>query len=341
MPLITSQKNNMIANSPNILLSITIPTWNRSKTLEKSLSILLPQVLEFKDIIEIIISDNHSSDDTAKVINSSIEKYQSINFITYFQKENTGFFGNFKKCKELANGQFVWILSDDDFIQDGVIQEIIQILKIDQADLGILYLDNNERQEKGKFIKNRSIKINSLFKQYHYNLTLASSVIFYNKKDNDNVIYNVFKGSNLIGYALLVDVIRYKKSGTVLTGYLMQCRMASISGYNIFDAFVFDLSKILKYMLEIGYEKDVVSHINNAVLKHILVKRYFFLKAKGKMDSGLQTYPLKKVEKILKEQFGELPAYKFKIIPIKYTPQILIKISFPIIEKLRNLIRSK
>ena len=51
------------------LLSITIPTWNRAPILEIALSQLLPQLIEFKDSIELIISDNCSTDNTSEVIN--------------------------------------------------------------------------------------------------------------------------------------------------------------------------------------------------------------------------------------------------------------------------------
>ena len=47
------------------LLTIAIPTYNGSKTISDMLNILLPQV---DDRVEIIISDNCSTDNTEDII---------------------------------------------------------------------------------------------------------------------------------------------------------------------------------------------------------------------------------------------------------------------------------
>ena len=47
------------------LLTIAIPTYNGEKTISNMLDILLPQCLKYIDKIEVFISDNASTDDTA------------------------------------------------------------------------------------------------------------------------------------------------------------------------------------------------------------------------------------------------------------------------------------
>ena len=54
-------------------LSIAIPTHNRAHFLKEELDILLPQVLTRKEEIEIIISDNVSTDDTESMIHKYME----------------------------------------------------------------------------------------------------------------------------------------------------------------------------------------------------------------------------------------------------------------------------
>ncbi|MFA6924560.1 MAG: glycosyltransferase family 2 protein [Bacteroidales bacterium] len=319
------------------LLSITIPTWNRSKTLDKALSHLLPQISVLKEYVELIISDNCSTDNTKEVIQEWRNKYKEIDFITFYQTENTGFFGNFRKCKELATGKFFWILSDDDFIQINVLETIINFLKNASPEIGLIYLNSKENNNKSIYIKD--IDIFDVFYKFNHDLTLTSSVIFYNNKQNDDFIFKEFYKSNLIGFALLVDVIRYKNKAVIFNGYLLSFRMDKITGYNIFDAFVFDICKILSYMPTIGYSKKIISKFKEAIVKKIWVKRYFYLKAKGKMDAGLYTYPLKEVNKILKEHFSCTFNYWVFIFPLMLLPTFIIKYSFPIVEKLRNFIR--
>lgn len=319
------------------LLSITIPTYNRAKTLDKALGYLLPQISQFKEYIELIISDNCSSDNTKEVIRKWQVKFKEIEFTLFFQNENTGFYGNFRKCKELASGEFVWILSDDDFIQDDVLKNIIQSLKENKNILGILYLDSKENEP--NLTTCSTLNIFDLFRYHNYKLTLASAVIFYNNNQNDSFIFNEFKNSNLIGFALLVDVVRYRNSASVLSGKLLKYRMDVISGYNIFDAFIFDFTKILIYMRSIGFSKKLISIYKNAIVRHILLKRYFYLKAKGKMDAGLQTYPIKKVNKILRQYFNSTYSYWIFVFPLSLVPAFLIKASYPMVEHIRNFIR--
>lgn len=99
-------------------LTIAIPTYNRSKRLQKCLSDLFNQILEsgFFEKIEVLISDNASEDDTFYVINSSEELYSknNIKFKHISNPINLGFGENVKKCYECAEGKYVWFLSDDD-----------------------------------------------------------------------------------------------------------------------------------------------------------------------------------------------------------------------------------
>jgi glycosyltransferase involved in cell wall biosynthesis len=322
-----------------VLLTIAIPTYNRAQTLDKALQHLLPQVSKLAQYIEVIISDNGSTDHTRDVINKWMNTHGEIDFKVNYQNENTGFYGNFRKCKELACGVFVWILSDDDFVQNGVIDKIIQVLKAKTGEIGIVYLDSLIKGSLVGIAIDPEIDLIELFQRYNYKLTLTSSVIFYNNKLNDNFIFSNFEGSNLIGFALLVDVIRYRHISVIMRGSLLCYRMDEISGYNLFDAFIFDLSMILSYMLTIGFPKRIINKLNNNTVRHILLKRYFYLKAKGKIDGGLKTYPIRKVNQIMRRYFSTTQSYWFLIFPLSLTPSFLIKASFPVVERIRNFVR--
>ena len=62
----------------HILLSICIPTFNRAYILKSSLESLTsqPEFLE-TNLIEIVISDNNSSDNTEMIVSEFIEKFPS------------------------------------------------------------------------------------------------------------------------------------------------------------------------------------------------------------------------------------------------------------------------
>ena len=57
----------------NQLFSIFIPTYNRANLLAETLNSLISQISE--DQIEIIISDNNSTDTTKKTVETFIQQY--------------------------------------------------------------------------------------------------------------------------------------------------------------------------------------------------------------------------------------------------------------------------
>ena len=91
--------------------SICIPTYNRSKYLDKALQSVIKQ--DFFDY-EIVILDNNSTDDTYLVV----ERYQKITSrIIYIKNsKNVGLSRNLVDCFYNARGKYLFMLSDDDLI---------------------------------------------------------------------------------------------------------------------------------------------------------------------------------------------------------------------------------
>lgn len=105
-------------------MTIAIPTYNRKKYLEENLGILLPQ-LEATDAVEVLVSDNASTDDTEIFMRDICKKYP----IRYYRNEtNVGADGNFCKCIQRAEGKYLLILSDDDILKNNSLQYLIHLL---------------------------------------------------------------------------------------------------------------------------------------------------------------------------------------------------------------------
>ena len=92
---------------PNIFFSIVIPTYNQANFLKKALNSILAQ--SYKNY-EIIIVDNYSKDNTAKIVSNFKNKK-----IRYFKKKN---FGVIAKSRNLgikkAKGKWIAFLDSDD-----------------------------------------------------------------------------------------------------------------------------------------------------------------------------------------------------------------------------------
>lgn len=116
------------------LLTIAIPTYNGSRTIRDMLNILLPQV---DKRVEVIVSDNFSTDSTIEIIREYIEQYPFIQYVR--NDKNIGADGNFLQCMRMATGKFTMLLSDDDILVENGLSKILSFLEKNQ-DISLAYL---------------------------------------------------------------------------------------------------------------------------------------------------------------------------------------------------------
>jgi len=107
----------MESNLP--LVTIGIPTYNRaSGRLGDAIRFALAQTYSN---IEIVISDNCSTDNTSEVVASF--NNEKIRYIR--QKENIGPFNNFQACLENARGEYFYLFHDDDQVDNDFVESCI------------------------------------------------------------------------------------------------------------------------------------------------------------------------------------------------------------------------
>ena len=167
------------------LLTIAIPTWNRASILNNALAALLPQITS-KDEIEIIISDNASDDNTGEIIKKHCQINNTLNIKHNTQSENTGYYGNFHKCRQLSNGVYFWLLSDNDFIADNLVEYILSLLNKQNPSFVFLkdWKHANKVNEKPVF-KSKTYPVFKGIETFNYHTTLISAVVFKNDKRNN------------------------------------------------------------------------------------------------------------------------------------------------------------
>lgn len=111
------------------LLSLCIPTRNRARWLEIALTVLAKDVQKHHispDVFKIYISDNCATDDTPAVVKRFQEQMPGL---IYSRNEtNIGGDRNILHCPELAKGQYVWIMGDDDSVIPGRLPFILDVL---------------------------------------------------------------------------------------------------------------------------------------------------------------------------------------------------------------------
>lgn len=106
-----------------IRLSICIPTYNRAAFLGEALDSVIRQAT---DEVEIVISDNASTDHTEALVRDYQSRFPRIRY--HRNPENLGADRNFLKVVEIAQGEYCWLLGSDDALVDGAIETLLSRL---------------------------------------------------------------------------------------------------------------------------------------------------------------------------------------------------------------------
>jgi len=118
------------------LLSLCIPTHNRAALLDPMLQSLCRQSVAFGDQLEIVVSDNASTDATRAVV----EAASTVAPIRYFcNDENVGS-RNFLLAVERASGEYAWVLGDDDLVLEGGLRSVTEALRA-HGDVDYFYVN--------------------------------------------------------------------------------------------------------------------------------------------------------------------------------------------------------
>jgi len=140
------------------LLSLCIPTYNRADCLKRLLDNIIPQILEYKEGVEVCISNNGSTDNTREIVFSFKDKHPDL-FKYNENEENLGFDRNVLKVVSMAEGDFVWTFSDDDLIVNNGFKEVINFIMENKDNMGgmvVKFSSYTEDRETGKKIRYQS-----------------------------------------------------------------------------------------------------------------------------------------------------------------------------------------
>lgn len=118
-----------------VTLSILIPTFNRADKLLRLLKTIESEITssDIMERIQLLVSDNASTDDTPKIILEFSST--QLKFNSFRQTENIGFDGNTQFLYDQAQTDYVWFLGDDDIPLPGSISTIFQTLQDKNPDV--------------------------------------------------------------------------------------------------------------------------------------------------------------------------------------------------------------
>ena len=105
-------------------LSICIPTYNRATHLANCLQSIIAMRSQSKDLMEVCVSDNGSSDNTEEVVRLAQQKMP----IKYNKNPvNLGIPQNFINVVAMSTGKFAWLIGDDDLLMPNMLDNLLAL----------------------------------------------------------------------------------------------------------------------------------------------------------------------------------------------------------------------
>ncbi len=128
------------------LVSICIPTYNSSDYIQETLQSVFDQTY---DNIELLISDDASSDDTLAKVQQMIEK-SSIPIILKTTSDNSGIEGNWNQALSMASGTFIKLLPADDTLHPSCIETQVNAFEAHGNDITLVFCARKVVTRSGK-----------------------------------------------------------------------------------------------------------------------------------------------------------------------------------------------
>ncbi|MBL7703550.1 MAG: glycosyltransferase family 2 protein [Ferruginibacter sp.] len=309
-----------------MLLSICIPTFNRAGYLDICLNNFCREMKDAGDGIELIVTDNCSTDDTQETVRKYMLLQKNIQY--HKNKSNLGADGNMLTCLEKANGEYCWIFGDDDILLEGQLKIILEQLSKKQFDL--IYLGNYwfgedyllEKPQKSNPASAIVFEDKKAFlKTINIWTTFISAVIF-KKQVVQNKDLTPFLGTNLIQLQWVLPSVFTEKKCLYLQGQLIACKGNNTGGYNLFKTFGTNLNHIVNSLIKQGLVQPYATDIlNYYIIKDFMPLYCIRYKQKEMGNFNKEESPFIQLRKLYKKYF----IYWIVLFPLDILPVFLGK----------------
>jgi glycosyltransferase involved in cell wall biosynthesis len=272
------------------LLTFAIPTHNRAEYLEGLLEFLVEELRD-EHRVEVLVSDNASSDRTGTLVSSCQTRGLAVRYIR--NPENIGPDGNILQCFMEAAGKYVWVFSDDDLLRSGSFDRILNLLCREQYSLICVraYFFEGEYQRHKEFTPVSDLicgNAEDLARHFHVFFTFISGVIL-NKdlvSSSDHRPFESLLGSNLAQLGPVYTALNHHRISLLIRDPLIAARGNSTVGYAMYRIFGPSLHRITTEWIE---KRSVQRAIINGTIQMFFP--FFLLRAREAQISTVQEDP--------------------------------------------------
>ena len=324
----------------NIILSVAIPTRNRKPLLCELIESILPQL---SCSIQIVISDNASDDDTNNYCTSLLSGHHGQNFKFIQNAINIGMEKNLLRAVSECDGEYVWLMGDDDKIKPGAFEDILYILSMRDYATGLV---NYEEFDYYFSCKLREYRFN--ITQDNLNATiedmLKAAAFFFSFLSCHIVRKSLwmstdlsrFEGQPTDSVQIYVPIIAGAQgSNFILARPILSKRN---SRYNLEDIYTINIAQgwfeSMEKAVEVGVSRNVVDNFYKEFINHLHLSRDILHKKINRYDAQLE-----KDWVILMRQYGRFSGYWLFVVPLFLVPRPLLCIILAAYRTMKRMLK--
>lgn len=301
------------------ILTIAIPTYNRCVQLNQLLDSIFHQLESIRQMVRIIVIDNHSIDQTQQCCEKWLLRMTGMSYIR--NPENIGMARNIIKCFETADTQYCWVFGDDDMIRIGVLPQIVRHLVDKKPDLfycGYVGFRDIPEPAKAVFPKQLTtwqMSARPFCRITHINITFLSAVIT-NKaafiaRGGLNKLRQ-FENTVLPQLAWLFDTLTHGKEFSFVQQELVLSRLEGSGGFDIYKTFTVDVVSIV--------DQGLLSPMKQQFKRRTVIKFLPSLIYTIRQNKRGNFIVLKEQERYFRDAYSKFICYWLLLMPILKLP---------------------
>jgi glycosyltransferase involved in cell wall biosynthesis len=262
------------------LISILIPAYNVEKYITRCLNSIIGQI---NQECEVIVVNDHSTDNTEKFIDQIILQNDLLDIIKINNPINLGLANSRKIALEQSRGDYIFNVDGDDDLEEGVLLQILELIKNKNIDL--IYFDYNLVWEKGK--KRKAVKIFDSAEQYLVSTLSAKSESSVCNKIIKRSLYfenNIFPFQNLNygeDFGVTSRILYFSKDIYYFPMVCYNYNQTNVNSYTKNGSLkvILDLESIfglIKEFYNSRKEQKFIEHLNIGIARKLIQLFYSF-----------------------------------------------------------------
>lgn len=320
----------------NILLTISIPTYNRANYLDMCLSQICNQIKPYENIIELLVSNNNSIDNTEEIVYKYINQGAIIRYIK--NENNIGPDRNIAQCFTEAKGKYVWVFGDDDILLEGSIIRILSEIN-NNEEYGIIHVNSygfstdhlKEKPKKNESYSSIICNTSEFVKRKHFFITFITGNICNKSLFENNNLLDKFKETNLIQLAWTLSALIDFKKQLIINDFIVAAKSNNTGSYALCGVFGEKFNMILNEFVKLGFEQKNCKVINMNLLLYFFPP--FIMKIRSQENNFIEEDFFTKLYPLYKNEL----AFWLINVPIIKLPIFLAKIWFKLSKKIINI----